>query len=1444
MTSPPRRSRLGRALIWAGVAGLALVLLLVAAVAMLQTSAGKRWLAAELSALASGAAGYDIAIGEIDGVVPVDFSIAALRVADADGVWLVAENLHLAWSPAELLGGRVSISRLAADRIEVHRSPVTEEPVAPSEPGLPSLELPSLPVEIQLADLEIATLRLGEPLVGAEITAAAFGSLSLGGAPNEAAAALDVMRLDGAPGEVRIRLAQSGERELQLEATVREPAGGLVVRLLDLPGLPAIDLRLSGSGPATGWSGRLDARAGDAAIGLDVQLALDEALRLGLAGTVDTGGLAGPELRELLPRPLTLDAALGWAPGGELDVDRLALSARGLALTLAGAIDSSGETVSAEAELAVNDSALLARLADPARAEALHATARVSGRLEAPQIALDAAVDRLAAPGVQAEAVSVLLSVQPADDQTRQALSLQVMPSGLTLEASAPLSSIIGPAPEITLDGTLDPASGDLDIARLTARGAALELTGQGRVAEAGRDVDAALRLTLADLAPLGELAQQPLGGGLVVELRATGDATLPALAVDLAARASDLALGDQLMSGLVGTAPQLVGALTVEGDTLRIDRAELTTAAIAATVSGSVAENIDLQLTASAADLRTVARQVGADLAGALALEAHVAGALDNPAVDGRISGNGVVATGIPLGNAVIDLSAADLATGPRGTLAFTAAPGGAALEGRTAFQVTPQGGIRVSGLQIAGAGDLALRGDLALGANGLLDGSLRGEIADLSPWQGLAGTPLAGAVSLQLQAVPRNGQQIVLALTGRALAVAEAVTIATLQLDAEIANALGDPAIEARLAATKVAAEPVAFDEVVAAARGRLAGLDWTLDATNAAAEDPTLHAQGRLGLAGSGGTVTLAALDAALPPVTLALARPATLGWDDRGVHFDDIEAAIGDGRLVASGSFAAGDLALAANLTDLPLGLLAELAGGLALDGRLSATAALTGTPAAPEGRITMAIAELREAGVDPAEAVALAAEGEARLAGGRVDATARLTGPADFNLDARVSAPMGGSGALDGTVRGVIDLALVPSLVDLRGDALAGRLDLDLALGGSLDVPQASGRATLRDGAYESASAGTVLRNLAAEVVGGNRQLRLASLSADDGNGGRLSGTAALAIDAAAGFPLTASVTLDRFTALRRSDATVQASGKVDISRAAAGGRISGSLTVDSAELRIPERLGGSIVTLEVTEINQPPDQSPRPEPDTTPGAPLDLAVTVDVPGRAFLRGRGLDSEWRGRLAVGGTTAEPDITGTLDVVRGTLDLLGRIFRFDQGQVGFVGGGEIDPELAFTARSEAETLTVVAVVSGTASNPSFALTSEPPLPQDEILARLLFGTSAGSLTPLQAVQLAQTAAQLSGAGGPVSILDELRQGFGLDVLGIEGGESPSASSLTVGKYLTDDVFLRMNQGLTPESRRVGVEVRVLPRVTVESDIGAQSQGSVGVNWRYDY
>src|SRR5690606_2511178 len=145
---------------------------------------------------------------------------------------------------------------------------------------------------------------------------AIFGSAEIGGRPQDAALDLDLVRLDGPPGRATLQLAlERPDGALTLAASVEEPAGGIIARLLDLPDLPPVSLQLDGTGPAAGWRGRLDARAGAAEAGLDLRLALGDRVDLAMAGEVDPGGLAGEELRDLLPGPIGVDAAIGWVPG-------------------------------------------------------------------------------------------------------------------------------------------------------------------------------------------------------------------------------------------------------------------------------------------------------------------------------------------------------------------------------------------------------------------------------------------------------------------------------------------------------------------------------------------------------------------------------------------------------------------------------------------------------------------------------------------------------------------------------------------------------------------------------------------------------------------------------------------------------------------------------------------------------------------------------------------------------------------------------------------------------------------------------------------------------------------------------------------------------------------------------------------------------------------------
>ncbi|HEY9567972.1 MAG TPA: translocation/assembly module TamB domain-containing protein, partial [Thalassobaculum sp.] len=218
----------------------------------------------------------------------------------------------------------------------------------------------------------------------------------------------------------------------------------------------------------------------------------------------------------------------------------------------------------------------------------------------------------------------------------------------------------------------------------------------------------------------------------------------------------------------------------------------------------------------------------------------------------------------------------------------------------------------------------------------------------------------------------------------------------------------------------------------------------------------------------------------------------------------------------------------------------------------------------------------------------------------------------------------------------------------------------------------------------------------------------------------------------------------------------------------------------------------------------------------------------------------------LESEWGGALTVTGRADDPKVEGAIEVRRGRFDGLGRSFAFERGRVVFDGGPASDPTLDMILATEVAEIAAKVVVSGPAQSPKITLTSEPTLPEEEILSRILFGSPRAQLSPLQALKLAQSAAVLSGRlGSGGGFTDRVRDTLGVDTLDVDtGGEGARGASLSVGKYIAPGVFLKLQQGMGSAGSRAAVEVEITDNITVETDVGADSQSSVGVNWKLDY
>ena len=129
--------------------------------------------------------------------MPFSLTVGRLAVADSQGAWLIAKDVHFAWSPAALLLGRVRIDDLTADIIRVRRAPVVH-----TDPNRPvSFEWPprfASPTPMRVEKLGVNRLILDAALVGQDATFGLDGHLSESG-QGLITLHLAAARQDGAP---------------------------------------------------------------------------------------------------------------------------------------------------------------------------------------------------------------------------------------------------------------------------------------------------------------------------------------------------------------------------------------------------------------------------------------------------------------------------------------------------------------------------------------------------------------------------------------------------------------------------------------------------------------------------------------------------------------------------------------------------------------------------------------------------------------------------------------------------------------------------------------------------------------------------------------------------------------------------------------------------------------------------------------------------------------------------------------------------------------------------------------------------------------------------------------------------------------------------------------------------------------------------------------------
>ncbi|WP_242519104.1 translocation/assembly module TamB domain-containing protein [Halochromatium roseum] len=580
-----------------------------------------------------------------------------------------------------------------------------------------------------------------------------------------------------------------------------------------------------------------------------------------------------------------------------------------------------------------------------------------------------------------------------------------------------------------------------------------------------------------------------------------------------------------------------------------------------------------------------------------------------------------------------------------------------------------------------------------------------------------------------------------------------------------------------------------------------------------------------------------------------LTFALSAPTASGWPGTS------------GRVRLSGRLAPA-LALDARAIDIPLATLIDLLPGSAalpepvrgFNGLIDLETRLEGEHSAPSGRLDLLAREIRS---ENGAAVGLPS-GELRIAlrvgsqATTIEASALAGRHAHLDLRGQIDgSPFTTLGTLSLHTRGRLDAGLFNPQLAASGRTLEGQLALDLGLGGRLNKPRLEGVVRFSEGAWKDQLSGLVLTQIDGEMALSGDSLRLTRLSARADPGTiELSGSLGWQ---APRQPIDLSLIARQASPVRRDALKLQADADLRLSGELAGDmRLEGGLRFDQIALRIPERFPATVATLEVKEIGprRQARRDPRPRSGIELGSPARVALDlrIDAPRAITLTGRGVDAELGGEINARGTLANPAIIGDFRLLRGEYALLGQPLRFSHGRIGFDGASMLDPTLDLEARVTAEGATAILSVEGSARRPRIRLSGEPQMPEDEVLARLLFGLSRSRLSALQIARLGLAATSLAGIDNPaLGLLERTRSGLGLDRFRLDHGAEGHGRGdaiLEGGRYLSERVYLGARQGTRVGDTQGILRMQVGPRIRLETDVGANSGARAGAAFEFEY
>jgi translocation and assembly module TamB len=400
--------------------------------------------------------------------------------------------------------------------------------------------------------------------------------------------------------------------------------------------------------------------------------------------------------------------------------------------------------------------------------------------------------------------------------------------------------------------------------------------------------------------------------------------------------------------------------------------------------------------------------------------------------------------------------------------------------------------------------------------------------------------------------------------------------------------------------------------------------------------------------------------------------------------------------------------------------------------------------------------------------------------------------------------------------------------------------MSGPLAVGADIGGRLANPVIQGSLKTQNGRLESQVTGMVIDHVTSQARFSGPQLIFSQIAGQTSGGGTVSGSGAITFSGGKTL-LNVAFTANQALLLNRDDVAARVTGPLQLKSDASGGTISGDLRLNNGRFQLGRASAAAAVPqLNVRETGL--DQEDVIEPAALHPWRLNLKLAGSD---LRVTGLGISSRWTTNLQIGGQADAPRFTGRADLVQGNYDFAGRIFRLDRGVIRFRGENPVDPLLDIHAEAAVQGLNATVNVQGTGLKPEITFASSPAMPQDELLSRILFGTSITNLSAPEALQLASAVAALQSGSGSLDPINALRRAIGLDRLRVVPADVATGQKTAIGagKYITRKLFVEVvtdGQGYSATQ----VEYQMTRWLSLLSTVSTIGRSSASVRVSKDY